>query len=95
MFVYRTLPLLTESVLSGESKGSHLALLEDRIQMRNGKPQTYGSQIVNDKETGKQIVYEVWEPEYVNQRRKEVGLGPIEDYIKRWGIEWAIEQKIK
>lgn len=89
------LPLLKKSVLEGESRGSHLALLEDRIQMRNGKPQIYGSQITTDKETGKQVVYEIWEPEYVNQRRKEVGLGPIQDYVKRWGIEWMIEQKEK
>jgi hypothetical protein len=89
------LPLLKKSVLEGESSGSHLALLEDRIQMRNDKPQTYGSQITTDKETGKQVVYQIWEPEYVNQRRKEVGLGPIEDYVKRWGINWTIEQKEK
>jgi len=89
------LPLLKKSVLEGESSGSHLALLEDRIQMRNGEPQTYGSQITTDKETGKKVVYDIWEPEYVNQRRKEVGLRPIEDYVKRWGIKWTIEQKEK
>lgn len=87
------LPLLKASVLKGESQGSHLAMLEDRIQMRNGKPQTYGSQITMDSETGKQVVYEIAEPEYVNQRRREVGLGPIEDYVKNWGIVWTIEQK--
>lgn len=89
------LPLLKKSVKARESMGSHLALLEDRIQMRNGKPQIYGSQIVSDSETGKQIVYEILEPEYVNQRRKEVGLGPLEDYVKRWGIKWTVEQKVK
>ncbi len=89
------LPLLKESVMKGESSGSHLALLEDRILVRNGKPQTYGSQIKRDEATGKQYVYDVREPEYVNQRRKEVGLGPIEDYAKQWGIEWTIEQKEK
>ncbi len=89
------LPLMKASVLKGESSGRHLALLEDRIQMRNGKPQTYGSQITTDKKTGEKIVYEIWEPEYVNQRRKEVGLGPIEAYVKRWGIEWTIGQKQK
>ncbi len=89
------LPMLKASVLEGESSGRHLALLEDRIQMRNGKPQTYGSQISMDPETGKQTVYEIWEPEYVNQRRKEVGLGPIEEYVKRWGITWTVAQKEK
>ncbi len=86
------LPVLRESVLAGESSGSHLALLEDRILMGNGLPQTYGSQITVD-ETGNQVVYEIRDPEYVNKRRKEVGLGPIEDYVARWGITWTIEQK--
>jgi len=39
--------------------GSHLALLQDRILMREGKPQIYGSQIINDPDTGEQIVYEI------------------------------------
>lgn len=86
------LPVLRESVLAGESSGSHLALLEDRILMGNGKPQTYGSQITVD-EAGNQVVYEIRDPEYVNKRRREVGLGPIEDYVARWGIVWTIEQK--
>ncbi len=88
------LPLLRESVLAGESSGSHLALLEDRSFMGQGLPQTYGSQITMN-EAGDQIVYEIREPEYVNKRRKEVGLGPIEDYVSRWGIVWTIEQKIE
>ena len=87
------LPLLQESVKKGESQGNHLAMLEDRIQMRNGKPQVYGSQITTDPQTGQQVVYEIKDPEYVNQRRREVGLGPIQDYVKRWGIEWTVEQK--
>jgi len=89
------LPVMKESVLNGESNGRHLAMLEDRILMRNDKPQTYGSQIVTDEETGRQKVYEVKDPEYINQRRKQVGLGPIQDYVKRWGIQWTIEQKEK
>jgi hypothetical protein len=89
------LPLLKESVKKEQSSGSHLALLEDRIQMRHGKPQVYGSQIVPDPETGKNMVYEILEPEYVNQRRQSVGLGPIEEYVKRWDIEWTIQQKEK
>lgn len=89
------LPLLKESVMNGESSGGDLALLEDRILMRNNKPQTYGSQITTDSESGEQTVYEIEEPEYVNQRRAEVGLGSIEEYVKIWGIEWTIEQKEK
>jgi len=68
-------------------------MLEDRIQMRNDKPQTYGSQVLTDPETGEYKVYEIREPEYVDQRRAEVGLGPLADYLRRWGLEWTVEQK--
>lgn len=89
------LPMLQQSVKDGESAGHHLALLEDRILMRNDKPQKYGSQVQRDPETGEYRVAEIVEPEYVNQRRAEVGLGPIEDYISNWGIEWDVPQKTK
>ncbi len=89
------LPLLIESVRNNQSSGNHLALLEDRINMRNGKPQIYGSQIVSNPETGEDMVYEVFEPEFVNARRASVGLGPIEEYIARWNIEWTVPQKEK
>ncbi|MDX9855156.1 MAG: hypothetical protein RBS81_15345 [Tenuifilaceae bacterium] len=89
------LPLLRESVLKGESMGHHLAMLEDRINMYKGLPQVYGSQITTDTETGKYVLYKLIDPEYVNQRRKEIGLGPIEEYVKKWNIEFNIEQKVK
>lgn len=87
------LPLLKKSVAVGESQGSHLAMLEDRILMRQGKPQVYGSQVLRDEETGKYKLHEIQDPEYVNQRRRSVGLGPLEENVKRWGIEWTVEQK--
>ena len=86
------LPLLEESVKKGESKGEHLALLKDRILMRNGKPQIYGSQIIQEGDNPPHV-YKIENPEYVNKRRKEIGLSPIEDYVKKWGITWGIEQK--
>lgn len=88
------LPLLKESVKKGESSGSNLALLEDRILMRNNKPQIYGSQVKRD-ENGKGYFHEILDPEYVNQRREEIGLGPIETYAKRMGVEWTVIQKTK
>lgn len=88
------LPLLKESVKKGESSGRNLALLEDRILMRNNKPQIYGSQVKRD-ESGKGYFHEIKDAEYVNQRRKGIGLGPIEAYAKRMGVNWTITQKIK
>ncbi|QCK16382.1 DUF6624 domain-containing protein [Mangrovivirga cuniculi] len=83
------IPLLEESVKKGESSGSHLALLVDRIEMRNGRPQIYGSQITSDSETGESRVYDLVDPQNVNSRRAEVGLGPLEEYARRFGVEWS------
>lgn len=88
------LPVMTEAANKGEAEWSSLAMLIDRINMREKKSQIYGSQIKKN-EDGTHEVFEIEEPEYVNQRRAEVGLGPIEDYVQHWGIVWTIEQKLK
>lgn len=88
------LPIMTEAANNNEAQWSSLAMLIDRINMREGKPQIYGSQIRGSND-GSLEVYEIENPEYVNQRRAEVGLGPIEDYVKIWNIEWTVEQKTK
>lgn len=86
------LPLLRESAKKGESQGSHLALLEDRILMRNGKKQIYGSQVITNPETGAYELHPIEDPANVNKRRAEVGLGPIEAYVRRWGIEFKVNK---
>ena len=83
------LPLLQESVRKGESNGKHLALLTDRILMREGKKQIYGTQIINDPKTGKSKVYPIDNPQNVNKLRAKVGLGNIEDYLNQWNIKWT------
>ena len=64
------------------------------MYLGEGKEQIYGSQIYEN-EDGSFYVKDLQEPEYVNQRRREVGLGPIEDYVGHYGIEWIVEQKEK
>lgn len=82
------LPQLQQSVADGESNGSHLAMLEDRILMRTGRPQKYGSQIATDPETGKRSLYLLEDPYGVDARRAAVGLGPIADYVANWDLTW-------
>lgn len=88
------LPFMKEAAENGEAEWGSLALLIDRVNLREGKKQIYGSQI-GRKDDGTYFVSDLEEPEFVNQRRKEVGLGPIEEYAKRWGIVWDVEQKEK
>lgn len=82
-------PLLQESVDKGESSKSYAALLKDRILMRQGKKQIYGSQVVFNN-TGGQEFYPIEDEQNVNLRRAKVGLQPIEEYAKYFGIEYKL-----
>ncbi|GHN01567.1 hypothetical protein WSM22_30560 [Cytophagales bacterium WSM2-2] len=73
-------PLIEKAVKNGDLSKEQYALMKDRILMDEGKPQLFGSQIKNGK------LYDLEKPETVNERRREMGLEPIEDYLKRFGI---------
>ena len=86
------LPLMREAVKNGKAKGSSLALLEDRVALGQGKRQIYGSQIGRNQETKNYFVLPLDDPENVDKRRAEVGLGLLAEYVKRWDIKWDVEQ---
>jgi len=86
------LPIMRQVVKDGKARSQSLALLEDRIGLGKGELQVYGSQIGTDLETGEMYVLPLIEPEKVNERRTEAGLGPIEDYISHWGLDWNVEE---
>lgn len=66
------LPLMKKAVDEGEANASNLALLIDRIEIREGRKQIYGSQIIQN-EDGSFNLDTLFEPEYVNQRRATMG----------------------
>lgn len=84
------LPMMREAVKKGNAKGTNFALLLDRIEMGKGNRQIYGSQIKIDGDEF--YVYPIIEPEKVNERRAEIGLGCIEEYVKSVGITWDVEK---
>lgn len=84
------LPMMREAVKKGNAKGTNFALLVDRIEMGKGNRQIYGSQIKIDGDEF--YVYPIIEPEKVNERRAEIGLGCIEEYVKSVGITWDVEK---
>ncbi|MDP2387951.1 MAG: hypothetical protein Q8M29_16375 [Bacteroidota bacterium] len=82
------LPLMEEAVKKGNAYARDLALLEDRVALAHGKKQIYGSQVVRDLKTGKYIIQPIEDEGSVNKRRESVGLEPIEQYVKHWGIDY-------
>ncbi|HEY4482427.1 MAG TPA: DUF6624 domain-containing protein [Candidatus Brocadiaceae bacterium] len=84
------LPMIRDAVKKGIQDGSSLAMLEDRVALRQGKKQVYGTQIHRDEKTGKFFIPPIEDEPSVNKRRDSVGLEPLEDYVKRWGIEYVL-----
>ena len=86
------LPMLRTAVKNGKAKARHLALLEDRVALRQGKKQIYGSQVGWDTRTNWHYMLPLEDPEHVDQRRTAVGLPPLSEYLQNWQMTWDVEQ---
>ena len=72
------LPLITKAADAGETSWALLATTIDRIQVREGKPQTYGTQF--HEVNGELVPQPIEDEAHVDDRRKKVGLGPLAEY---------------
>ncbi len=86
------LPVMQKSVDEGESNPEDFALLQDRVLMRQGKKQIYGSQVVYDKQ-GNPVFYPIEDEKNVNTRRAKMGLQPIEKYAEYFGIDYKLSKE--
>lgn len=86
------LPMIRQAVTDGNAKPHHLAMLEDRVALLEGKRQVYGSQVGWDMNTNTYYVLPLEEPENVDKRRAEVGLPPLKDYLNEMNTKWDLEQ---
>lgn len=87
-------PLLKEAFEKGEAQPLRFAKMQDRLLVEEGKEQLYGTQIKFENLVKKP--YPIMEPEHVDKRRTEIGLGPLSPYLKaRFDIDWQVAQKSK
>jgi hypothetical protein len=90
------LPLMREAVKNKKATSSDLASLEDRVALRQGGKQIYGTQIGYDSKTLKYYVSPLEDPDNVDKRRAEAGLKPLSEvlefYFDTWKLKWDVEQ---
>jgi hypothetical protein len=82
------LPMMKEAVTKGNAEAEQLALLVDRVEVLNDRPQIYGSQITSI--GGKIVLYKTKDLKNVDKRRAEVGLGPLEEYLKMSKVDYIM-----
>src|SRR5690606_14852123 len=79
-FQEQALELIREAVARGDASPGNLAYLTDRVAVGKGEPQTYGTQ-VGCTADGEVQVAPLADEDSVDERRAEVGLGPLDDYL--------------
>lgn len=79
----RYLPLVREAVKDGRAEALSLAELEDEISVANTGSQLYGTEISFDLATGVAKLVPVIDPERLDARRAEIGLPPIDEYLRQ------------
>lgn len=82
------LPIITAAADQGEVPWSSVALLIDRVNLKQGKPQIYGSQVSRDPDTGESFFSEIAEPYKVDSIRSSVGLPPLSAYAEYFEFKW-------
>jgi hypothetical protein len=90
----RYLDVITAAADEGEVAWRSVALLVDRVRMRQGKTQLYGSQVSRDPETNESFFAEIENPHQIDSIRATVGLGPIQEYAERFGFKWDPEKHL-
>lgn len=84
--------MMRNAVNNGKAKAGNLALLEDRIALKQGKEQLYGSQVSWNLASGEYYVLPLADPDNVDKRRAMVGLQPLADYLSNWQMKWDVKQ---
>jgi hypothetical protein len=82
-------PMIQQAERNGDVDPESVALLQDRILVREGKKQLYGSQLFYDETTHTYKVSPIEDEAHVNERRAEKGMTPLQDYLKQWAIDYV------
>ncbi|NRB47538.1 MAG: hypothetical protein HRU41_07680 [Saprospiraceae bacterium] len=71
---------------------SSLAMMEDRILSNEDQPQLYGTQVRRANGEEQWQLYQLADPERVDQRRAKMGLGPLKEYLQNFSVAFEVEQ---
>ena len=71
-------PIMQAAVVNNKASKTDLAYLQDRILIRQGKKQLYGTQYKIDSVSKVMKLWKIEDPENLNKRRETIGLSPMQ-----------------
>ncbi|MFC0514478.1 DUF6624 domain-containing protein [Mucilaginibacter angelicae] len=83
------LPMIREAQKKNDIDPESVAILEDRVAVRQGRKQLYGSQLEYDPKSHTYIVSPIEDEAHVNERRAKVGMIPLQEYLKQMGLNYS------
>jgi len=89
------LPMINKAVASGNLPKRQYAMFYDRLVLRQGKRQVYGTQLATHKERKDPYVLPLEDAENVDKRRAEMGLNSMQENLNRWNLTWDVEAYLK
>lgn len=83
------LPMFEKCCRKNEGNWQQYALMFDRMRMNKNQPQRYGTHTYMDPAAGKpNQLYPLEDEKRVDEWRREIGLEPLKDYLKKAHIEY-------
>ena len=79
-FMRAMLPLIRESFQRGELDGGAIAMLIDRLEVKAGRPQIYGTQLSHRE--GRWMLDPIGDSANVDERRRSLGMLPLKEYLR-------------
>jgi tetratricopeptide (TPR) repeat protein len=84
------LPMFEKCCRENEANWQQYALMFDRMRMNMNLPQKYGTHSnLDNRATGESLLYPLEDETKVDEWRKEIGLEPLKDYLKRTNIKYV------
>lgn len=90
------LPALKELALKNEASLINACMMEDRLLMRNGEKQKYGTQIsTKTRSSGRKVVWPIENPNKVDSIRKSMGFKmTVKEYADKMGAIYNSEESL-
>jgi hypothetical protein len=89
------LPMITKAVKNNNLPKRQYAMFFDRLTLRQGKRQVYGTQLASNKESKGLYVLPLEDARNVDKRRAEMGLNSMQENLNRWNLTWDVIAYLK
>jgi hypothetical protein len=88
-FQKQCIPALLDAARNKDLKYASVAAFQDKLLVKEGKPQIYGTQITLNPKSGRKELCPLENEAGVHERREAAGLPPLAEYLEKSGVSYT------